>query len=195
MTTSKMLTWFAGLGLATTLALGGTVSAAEKFTIDPAHTSAVFAVKHQGFSNTIGIFNGLSGAIELDQADITKSKVNITIKTESVYTGVKKRDDHLRSPDFFNAKEFPEMTFVSTGVEKTGDNTSKVKGDLTLLGVTKPVTLEMIVNKVGPDSKKRMTSGFSATTMIKRTDFGMTYGLKGIGDEIKIWLEAEAKIK
>ena len=195
MTTSKTLSWAASVALTLSLVLSSTAVAADKLTIDPTHTGAVFKVLHQGFANTFGRFNDISGVIELDQADITKSSVQITIQTASVDTNMKKRDDHLRSPDFFNAKEFPEMTFVSTGVEKTGDNTAKVQGDLTLLGVTKPVTLDMTVNKVGPDPKNRMTAGFSATTSIKRTDYGMSYGLKGIGDDITIWLEVEAKLK
>ena len=127
-----------------------------------------------------------------DENDFSKSKVNITIKTASVDTNHKKRDNHLRSPDFFNAKEFSDMTFKSTGVEQTGDKSGKLMGDLTLLGVTKPVTLDVSFNRLAPNSKNIVIAGFSATGEIKRTDFGMTYGLKGIGDKITILIEAEA---
>ena len=93
---------------------------------------------------------------------------------------------------FFNAKEFADMTFQSTGVEQTGNKSGKLMGDLTLLGVTKPVTLDVTFNRLAPNSKNIVIAGFSATGEIKRTDFGMTYGLKGIGDKITILIEAEA---
>ncbi|ETX01566.1 MAG: polyprenyl-pyrophosphate binding protein [Candidatus Entotheonella factor] len=172
--------------------MGGTALAADKFKIDPSHTSATFRVLHQGYSYVAGRFNEIAGDVVFDENDYLKSQVNIVIKTESVDTNHKKRDDHLRSPDFFNAKEFPEMTFKSTGVEQTGDKAGKLMGDLTLLGVTKPVTLEVVFNRIAPNRKNIVIAGFSAKGSIKRTDFGMTYGLQGIGDEIDIHIEAEA---
>lgn len=173
-------------------AIGSTALAADKFRIDPSHTSATFHVLHQGYSYVAGRFNDIAGDVVFDENDFLKSQVNIVIKTESVDTNHKKRDDHLRSPDFFNAKEFPEMSFKSTGVEKTGDKAGKLMGDLTLLGVTKPVMFEVTFNRIAPNNKNIVIAGFSATASIKRTDFGMTYGLQGIGDEIDIRIEAEA---
>ncbi len=172
--------------------MGSTALAADMFKIDPAHTSATFHVLHQGYSYVAGRFNDIVGDVVFDESDFLKSQVNITIKTVSVDTNHKKRDDHLRSPDFFNAKEFPEMTFKSTGVEQTGDKMGKLMGDLTLLGVTKPVTLDVRFNRIAPNSKNIVIAGFSAKGTIKRTEFGMTYGPKGIGDEIDIRIEAEA---
>lgn len=167
---------------------------ADTYKVDPAHAFAVFKVSHFGWSNNWGRFNDVSGTIEFDKADVTKSKVSITIKTASIDTNHQKRDDHLRSPDFFNAKEFPEMKFSSTKIEKTGDRTAKVTGDLTLLGVTKPVTLNVTWNKEGPHfrNKDKIHTGFSATTTIKRSDFGMKKFLPAIGDEITIFLDVEA---
>ncbi len=180
------------VSVALMVAIGGTALAADQFKIDPAHTSATFRVLHQGYSYLAGRFNEIVGDVMFDEGDLLKSQVNITIKTESVDTNHKKRDDHLRSPDFFNAKEFPDMTFKSTGVEQTGDKTGKLKGDLTLLGVTKPVTLDVTFHRIAPNSKNIVIAGFSASGKIKRTDFGMTYGLQGIGDEITIEIAAEA---
>lgn len=170
----------------------GLAVAADTYKIDPAHTSATFRVLHRGYSYTAGRFNEIAGGIMFDEKDFSKSQVNITIMTASVDTNVKKRDDHLRSPDFFNAKEFPEMTFKSTGIEQTGDKTGKMMGELTLLGVTKPVAFEVTFNRMAPNKKGVMIVGFSASGSLKRTEFGMSYGLKGIGDDIAIQLEAEA---
>ncbi len=188
-----------GVVLMVLLAFAASVQAAETFKVDPVHAQAVFRVMHVGYANVIGRFNDISGEIVFDKDDFTKSKLQVTIKTTSVDTNFQKRDDHLRSPDFFNVKEFPEMTFTSTDIEKTGDQTGNVQGNLTLLGVTKPVTLAFTFNKLAPNPLKGynqiLTAGFSARTKIKRSDFGMKYGLKVIGDDIEIWLEAEAQKK
>jgi len=154
----------------------------------------MFKVSHFGWSNNWGRFNDVSGSIDFDKADVTKSKVSITIKTASIDTNHGKRDAHLRSPDFFNAKEFPEMKFVSTKIDKTGDKTANVTGNLTLLGVTKPVTLSVTWNKEGPHfrNKDKIHTGFSATGTIKRSDFGMKKFVPAIGDTITIFLDIEA---
>ncbi len=190
---TKIMMWAmaSALLLATGL-LSGTAAAADMFKIDPSHTSATFRVLHQGYSYVTGRFNEIAGDVVFDEKDFLKSQVNVIIKTDSVDTNHKKRDGHMRSPDFFNTKEFPEMTFKSTGVKQAGDKSGQLMGDLTILGVTKPVTLDVTFNRIAPNSKNIVIAGFSASGMIKRTDFGMTYGLKGIGDEISISIEAEA---
>jgi len=167
---------------------------AATYKVDPAHAFAVFKVSHFGWSNNWGRFNDVSGSVDFDKSDVTKSKVSITIKTASVDTNHKKRDAHLRSPDFFNAKEFPEMKFVSTKIMKTGDKTANVTGNLTLLGVTKPVTLSVTWNREGPHfrNKDKTHTGFSATGTIKRSDFGMKKFVPAIGDNITIFLDVEA---
>ncbi|WP_434620545.1 YceI family protein [Azospirillum sp. B2RO_4] len=168
-------------------------AAPVSYKIDPAHTAVVFIVNHVGFSNVIGRFDTVGGDVTFDKDAVEKSVVNVTIDTTSVDTNHAKRDEHLRSPDFFNAKEFPKMTFKSTKIEKTGDKTGKLHGDLTMLGVTKPVVLDVTFNKdgVSPASKLE-TAGFSARGTVKRTEFGMKYGAPAIGDDIQLLIEVEA---
>lgn len=170
-------------------------AAAADFKLDPDHTMAVFVVNHLGYSNMIGRFNDVSGTFSFDPATPEKAKISMAIDTASVDTDHKRRDDHLRGPDFFNAQEFPQMTFESTKVEVTGERTGKVTGDLTLLGVTKPVTLDVTFNKMEPHPlppyNKVLTAGFSVRGSIKRSDFGMTYFLPAVGDEIQLMLEVE----
>lgn len=168
-------------------------AAPVNYKIDPAHTAVAFIVNHVGFSNVIGRFNTVGGDVSFDKDAVEKSTVTVTIDTTSVDTNHAKRDEHLRSPDFFNAKEFPKMTFKSTKIEKTGDKTGKLHGDLTMLGVTKPVVLDVTFNKdgVSPASKLE-TAGFSARGTVKRTEFGMKYGAPAIGDDIQLLIEIEA---
>lgn len=169
--------------------------AADTYTFDPAHTTVIWKAEHLGFSHPHGLFSNVEGTLTLDEATPANSKVDVTIKTDNIATGIAKFDDHLKSKDFFNVKEFPAATFKSTKVEKTGDNTAKVTGDLTLLGVTKPVTLDVTLNKKGehPMSKKP-TVGFTATGTIKRSEFGLSYGVPNVGDDVPIMIEAEASL-
>ncbi|AWK89392.1 YceI family protein [Azospirillum thermophilum] len=192
----KML--FAALLATTTLAAAApaarpAMAAPVSYKIDPAHLSVAFIVDHLGFSKLIGRFNSAAGDVTFDKDAVEKSSVSVAIDTASVDTNHAKRDEHLRSPDFFNAKEFPKMTFKSTRIEKTGERTGKLHGDFTMLGVTKPVVLDVTFNKdgVSPASKLE-TAGFSARGTIKRSDFGMKYGVPAIGDEIQLLIEAEA---
>lgn len=170
-----------------------TQAAPADYEIDMAHTFVLFDVNHLGFSNMPGRFAEFSGELSFDDENIENSKVSIAINTASIDTFHAKRDEHLRSPDFFNAAEFPEMTFTSNGIKKTGENTAKLSGDLTLLGVTKPVELDLTLNKAGAHPfNKKTVAGFTAIGTIKRSDFGMKYGVPNIGDEITMRLELEA---
>jgi Uncharacterized conserved protein len=163
------------------------------YKIDPAHLSVAFIVNHLGFSNLIGRFNAAAGDLSFDKDAVEKSAVTVTVDTTSVDTNHAKRDEHLRSPDFFNVKEFPKMTFKSTKIEKTGANAGKLYGELTMLGVTKPVVLDVTFNKEGVSPASKLeTVGFSARGTVKRTDFGMKYGAPYISDEIQLLIEAEA---
>jgi len=179
-----------------TAALGAAVPASAApvaYTVDPAHTSVVFIINHAGFANLIGRFNTVAGDLTLDQDALENSTLSVTIDTGSVDTNHAKRDEHLTSPDFFNAREFPALTFRSTRVEKTGATTGTLHGDLTLLGVTRPVALDITVNKAGVSPASKLeTAGFSARGTIKRSDFGMKYGVPAIGDEVTLLIEAEA---
>ena len=159
---------------------------ADDYAVDPAHTSLVFKIQHLGISWIYGRFNDVSGTFTLDKADPSKSSFELTIKAENVDTGNEARDKHLKSPDFFNANQYPTITFKSTAVKPVAGGL-EVTGDLTLHGQTKPVT---IVLKGGdkeaefPKGTKRV--GFSGTATLKRSDFGMDKMVGPIGDEVYV---------
>jgi len=169
-----------------------TALAADSYTIDPAHTYPHFSISHLGFSTMQGRFDKTSGSITLDRAAKTGS-VEAAIETASISTGFAKRDEHLRGPDFFNAAEFPSISYKSTSIKFKGDMPDTVEGNLTILGVSKPVTLKIDAFNCGinPMSKKD-TCGAAASTQIKRSDFGVKYGLPAIGDDVKLVFEIEA---
>jgi polyisoprenoid-binding protein YceI len=190
----------AGLAAAIALAVSaGAMSAqAKDYKIEAAHSEADFAIKHMAISTVHGSFHGLSGVVKFDPANMAKSGVEATIDVTTVDTGVAARDGHLKSPDFFDAAKFPTMTFKSTSVVKAGDHYD-VKGDLTLHGVTKSVTLNLETpgkEQVGMD--KKVHRGFTATTTINRKDFGLTWngtvasGDAVLGDDIKVELDIDA---
>lgn len=164
---------------------------ADLYTLDPTHTYPNFSISHLGFSTMHGRFDRTMGKLEMDQ-EKGVGYVEIVIDVASINTGMKKRDDHLRSPDFFNAMEFPEITFKSTKVMFEGKG-AIVTGDLTIMGVTKSVSLDVksINCGVHPFNKKDVC-GFDATAKIKRSDFGLKYGLPAIGDEVNLIFEIEA---
>jgi polyisoprenoid-binding protein YceI len=174
-----------------TLAGGGTASAADSYAIDASHTAALFKINHLGFSNTWGRFNDVSGTVVWDDADPAASSVKVAIKTASIDTGTADKDKHLKSGDFFSVKEFPELTFVSKSVAKAGD-TYEVTGDFTLHGVTKTITVPVTKMGAGKDPWGKDRIGFDAQFSIKRSDYGMAFGLPGIGDEVTIVFASEA---
>lgn len=163
----------------------------ETFLLDTVHSSAVFKIQHMGVSNFYGRFNDIEGTYMIDASNPANSRFDVRVKTDSVDTKVKKRDDHLRSPDFFNAAEYPALSFKSIKVEKKGDNLS-VTGDLTMHGVTKPITVDM---KVFPakQTQQGYKGGFETMFTVKRTDFGMdTYVAEGgLGDEVTVIVAGE----
>ncbi|MEM8793104.1 MAG: YceI family protein [Pseudomonadota bacterium] len=179
------------------LALIGGVAKAQPATykIDPAHTVVGFWVMHIGFARTFGQFTEVSGSFVFDEETQTLSDVNVTVPTASVFTNHDARDGHVKNADFLNVSAFPEMTFTATGGEVTGENKGTVTGDLTLLGVTQPITLDVTLNKSGvyPFGHKQQTLGISGRGVVKRSNFGMTYALGGIvGDEVEVIIEMEA---
>lgn len=164
----------------------------QKYTFDKNHTNILWFASHFGFSDSEGQFTDFDGALMLDEAKPENSSVEIIIKTASIMTGIPKFDEHLKSKDFFDVEKFPEARFVSAKVERTGENTAKVHGDFTLLGKTKPVALDVTLNKIGKNPfTQQQTAGFTATTTIKRSEYGMIYGLPGVPDEVKIHIETE----
>ena len=178
--------------LAGALALGSASTRAEPadFVFDPEHTYITFFVSHLGLADVAGMFLESRGSFRYDEENKKLASLKFTIKTDSVFTNHKKRDEHLRSADFLNSSEFPEITFVATKAEKLSDSTGKVTGDLTVLGVTRPVTLDVTLNGSGnyPFGDEHYAIGIHATGSFKRSDFGMTYGIDSnfVGDEVKL---------
>ena len=166
------------------------------FNIDASHSTVGFAVKHLVISTVRGEFRAYSGVVKLDDQDVSRSTVEATIDVNSLDTRVADRDAHLKSPDFFDAAKFPTITFKSTKVEKAGKDALKVKGDLTLHGVTKPVTLDVKTSAEVKGMYGETRRGFAATTKIDRKDFGLTWNKMieagpAVGDEVTIALDLE----
>ena len=165
---------------------------------DLAHSSVNFHVRHLMVSKVHGRFSLWSGTLEIDNDDITRSRVDVVIDAASVDTREDKRDAHLRSPDFFDVEKFPKLTFKSTRVEKRGDEELAITGDLTLHGVTKSVTLAVELGGQAKDPWGGIRTGFSAKTSINRKDFGLGWnalletGGVLVGEKIEISLEIEA---
>ncbi len=170
-----------------------TMAAPTTYVMDPLHTFPNFSVNYLGFTTLHGRFEKIAGKVVLDQAAKTGS-LEAKIPTASVTTGdakhadgTRSRDEHLRTPDFFNSSEFPEMVYKSTKVNFNGDVPESVEGTLTLLGVTKPVKLTVITFKCGPHPfNKKPVCGADAEASFKRTDFGMKFGVPAISDEVKL---------
>jgi len=171
---------------------------AAPWEFDPAHTGVQFKVRHLMISSVRGEFEKVTGKIVYDEADVTKSSADITIDTASINTRVAKRDEHLRSPDFLDVAKYPTITFRSKRVEKAGDGTLKMTGNLTLHGVTK----EVVLTVEGPtravkDPGGNLRVGGQATTRIDRRDFGLTWnkaidgGGVVVGDEVEITIDVE----
>lgn len=163
------------------------------YRIDPTHTHVLFLIDHLGFAKMVGLFTDMSGTISFDPQNVAASKLNVAIKTASLQTQFTPRDNDLKGADWFNVTEFPEMTFVGTSFAKKDDRSGTVTGNLTLLGVTRPVTLEVVFNKEGTrPSDKKQAVGFSAHGVLKRSDFGMKTFLPYIGDQVDLMIETEA---
>ena len=178
------------------LTLAGAATAAraagEKYVLNKPHTQVVFYADHLGFSKSVGKFTDYEGGFTFDAVHPEQSSVDVTIKTASLEMNDEKWNAHLKGPDFFDVERFPAMTFKGAGVKVLSDNTAEITGDLTLRGMTKPVTLKVTHNKTGAfPMGKRYVAGFSAAATIKRSEFGMTYGLPAMGDDVVIHLEVE----
>ncbi len=168
-------------------------AATESYAIDPVHTRVGFQVSHAGFSNPLGSFSGSHGELDFDAADWTTAKVDVVVPITTLDLGDANWDKKILDPTFFDAKKFPEARFVSTQVEKTGETTARITGDLTLLGQVHPVILEATFNalKRHPLTLRR-TVGFSATGKISRAAFGMDAWKNLVGDEVRVIIEVEA---
>ena len=174
------------------------IASAATWTIDPDHSHVGFKVRHLMVSNVKGSFEKFSGTVDINDRDITKSKVEVSIDTNSINTSVVKRDEHLRSADFFDVAKFPTMTFVSKKVVKAGNERLKVTGDLTLHGVTKEVVLDVEpISRESKDPWGNIRRGTTASAKINRKDFGLVWnkaletGGVAVGEEVLITLEIE----
>lgn len=173
-------------------AFAGTADAA-KYNIDPGHTQVQFTYSHFGFSNITGRFDQISGEFELDTADMAKSKISVEIPIASISTGVAKLDQHLLGADFFDAAKYPTASFKSKSVHVASAKELHVSGDLTIHGVTKPATLTVKVNGIGSHPMKKIpAAGFDASTVIKRSDFGVGAYVPAVSDEVRISITLEA---
>ncbi len=185
-TAASLLLVFAGL------------ARAEKWDIDIPHSSVGFSVRHMVVTKTHGKFNDFTGYIDFDGKNVEKGSVEITAQIASIDTDNKKRDDHLRNPDFFDAEKFPTMIFKSKKVIKSSGSEFKLVGDLTIKGVTKEMTFDCEFNGVINDPMGNTHAGFSAVVKINRQDFNVKWSKKldagglVVGDEVKISLEIEA---
>jgi polyisoprenoid-binding protein YceI len=178
------------------LAIAGTVFAgaasAQSYTVDARHTYPMFMVKHLGYSMQLGRFNGTTGKIMIDRA-AKKGSVELAIDAASIDMGLAKWDEHMKAEDFFDVAKHPKITFKSSNVKFDGDKVVGADGELTLRGVTKPVSVALAGFHCAahPIAKKEACGGDASAT-IKRSDFGMDYGLPGIGDEVKLMIPVEA---
>lgn len=179
-------------GLFCLMSIASANAAPETYTLDDSHTYVLYHISHFGFSNQAGKWYA-SGTLVLDETKPQDSKVDVTIKMADLDTGNKELDDHLKGPQFFDVQKYPTATFVSNKITVTNKHAAKVEGMLTMHGVTKPVTLNVTLNQLGenPITNKK-TAGFAATADIKRSDFGMLTFLPGLGDDVKLNIEAEA---
>jgi polyisoprenoid-binding protein YceI len=181
------------LAFVAALALVAAPLYATTYTIEPDYTQAVFRWNHLGFSNPAAQFSQGQGTLEFDPAAPTRACVQVTIPLSSLNTGVPALDEHLRSEDFFEVAKFPTATFRSTRIEPgMGKDRLKVTGELNLHGVTRPVTLDVVVLKVGSNPRTQLaTVGFEATTTLKRSDFGLGAFVPQVSDEIRLQITSQ----
>ena len=168
------------------------------YQVDPAHTRLGFVARHAMVTKVRGTFREVEGTIHLDAQDPTKSSAQVTVKVASITTDQDQRDTHLRTGDFFDVENFPELTFTSTSAEKVDDETYKLTGDLTIKGVTKPVTVEFEYSGSAKDPFGNLRAGFEGKAEVNRKDWGLTYnaaletGGFLVSDKIKLELDVSA---
>lgn len=163
------------------------------YTLDSSHSQVLFSYNHLGYSTTWGMFSGFDGDIQFDQEDPANSSVNVSFPVRSMFTGWEARFEHFMSEDFFGAGEDEMVTFASTGIEVTGETTADITGDLTLNGITKPVTLEATLNQASEHPmENKPWAGFNATTTLLRSDFEVGDFAPFVSDEVDVQISIEA---
>jgi len=188
--TSRLL----AAALLATSALAAPVAAETvDYTLDPSHSQIMFNYQHLGFSTTYGLFGGIEGEIAFDAEDPAASSVEVSFPVTAMLTGWEAREAHFMSPDFFGAEENGMVTFKSTAIEVTGEDTAKITGDLTMNGVTKPVVLDAKLTQMGTHPMENKDwAGFTASTVVKRTDFDMGMFAPYVSDEVNVNISIEA---
>lgn len=167
-------------------------TATGSYSLDKSHATVIFQIMHLGYSNYVGRFNSFDARLTLDATDPRKSSVEATITPASVDTNNPELQDKLRGEYYFNVAQFPEIKFVSKSITLMNANSGVIVGDLTMLGVTKPVTLQVTLNGAGMNAYASVyTVGFTANTVIKRSDWGLKTLIPQVGDEVKISINAE----
>ncbi len=185
------------IAIALSLSAPAARAASQTYQLDPDHTRVTFGWTHLDFSHQNGRFNGVTGTLTFDPANPAAGKVTVTIPIAEMDTGVVALDKHLQSPEFFDAAKFPTAQFTSTAVKAINSKHLQVSGNLTIHGVTKPVTLAATINKTGtyPAMMGGLTvAGFDASTTIKRSDFGIAAYVPMVSDEITIGISTEAAV-
>ncbi|ASM36574.1 YceI family protein [Campylobacter sputorum] len=180
------------LAFITTAFFASSALFAAQYSLDNAHTSVGFKIKHMQISNVKGDFTDFNALIDFDESKKQPLKMDAVIKITSIDTGTQKRDDHLRSAEYFDAKKFPDMKFVMKEFIADGSDEGKIKGDLTIKNITKPVTLDYEFGGITKDSNGKNKIGFSLEGKIDRTEFGVGEKSVMLGDEVKIQVEVEA---
>lgn len=184
---------FTAAATAAVLAAGLAQAEPVKYVLDASHSQIVFNYNHLGFSTSYGMFSGFDGEIMFDQDKPAESSVTVSFPVKTMLTGWEARFAHFMSPDFFDAADDEMVSFVSTGIEVTGEKSAKITGDLTLNGVTKPVVLDAMLNQVGDHPMAgKPWAGFSATTTVLRSEFGLGLYAPYVSDEVQIALSVEA---
>jgi polyisoprenoid-binding protein YceI len=162
------------------------------FKVDPVHSTVLFRIMHLNIAPAYGRFADPTGTFVLDSTDMSKSSFDISIDVAKVNTDNTKRDEHLRGPDFFSVQQFPTATFKSTSVKSAGEGKMEVSGELTLRGVTKPVSLTLVKTGEGDRGARfGYRAGLEGTVTIKRSDFGITYMPEGLGDDVQLTIALE----
>ena len=190
---------WAALAASSPLVMSTAHAQAARYELDPDHTTVAFLVDHIGYAKILGMFRSARGSYRFDEATATLSEVRIEVETGSVFSNQRKRDDHLKGPDFLNSGEFPKMVFTATSAKRTGDKTFDISGQLELLGKSQPLTLQATWNKsaespLGGPLGKPYVMGVSARGSFKRSAYGMTYAVANgwVGDEVPLIIEFEA---
>lgn len=172
---------------------------AARYEIDPDHLTVAFLVDHIGYAKVLGLFRSARGSYRFDEASASLSEVRIEVETASVFSNQRKRDDHLKGPDFLNSGEFPRMVFTASSAKRSGDRNFEISGQLEVLGKTQPLTLQATWNKsaespIGGVARKPYVMGVSARGSFKRSAYGMNYAVANgwVGDDVELIIEFEA---